>query len=95
MVSIPLKLLMEGEGHYVTAELKSGDVYRGVLVAAEANMNATLERVTHTDKSGRVAQLEHVYLRGSQIKFFTLPDLLRSAPILSAAQAAKAIGTKQ
>ena len=90
MLSVPLKLLAEGEGHMVTMELKSGDTYRGILVGAESNMNATLEKVTHTDKSGRVSKLEHVYVRGSHIRFVVLPDLLRNAPVLGkVAQAVK------
>lgn len=41
-MGVPVKLLKEGEGHVVTAELKSGDVYRGLLVESEDTMNVHL-----------------------------------------------------
>lgn len=36
---MPVKLLHEGEGHVVSVELKSGDIYRGMLVESEETMN--------------------------------------------------------
>ena len=42
VLSVPVKLLKEGEGHVVTAELKSGEVYRGLLVESEDTMNVHL-----------------------------------------------------
>ena len=41
--SVPIKLLHEGEGHVITVELKNGDIYRGVLLEAEATMNCQLK----------------------------------------------------
>jgi small nuclear ribonucleoprotein D3 len=41
-LSVPVKLLKEGEGHMVTAELKTGEVYRGLLVESEDTMNLHL-----------------------------------------------------
>lgn len=40
---VPIKLLHEGEGHSVTVELKSGDIYKGLLVEAEETMNCQLK----------------------------------------------------
>lgn len=37
-----MKLLKEGEGHMVTVELKTGEVYRGLLVESEDTMNLHL-----------------------------------------------------
>lgn len=34
-VSVPIKLLHEGEGHPVTVELKTGEIYRGLLNESE------------------------------------------------------------
>jgi small nuclear ribonucleoprotein D3 len=50
-LSVPVKLLKEGEGHVVSVELKSGDVYRGQLMESEDTMNlhlsdGTLRRCT-------------------------------------------------
>merc|ERR1719343_1756154 len=44
-------------------------------------MNAMLEGVTVTGRDGKVTNLEQVYLRGSQIRYFILPDMLRHAPL--------------
>jgi small nuclear ribonucleoprotein D3 len=81
MATVPVKLLHEGEGHPVTVELKNGELYRGQLVAAEDNMNCQLSGVTCFAKDGQASKLEHVYLRGSQIRFVVLPDILKNAPM--------------
>lgn len=78
---VPITLLHEGEGHVVTVEMKSGEYYRGKLDSAEDNMNCTMTDVTHTARSGKVSRLQHVYLRGSHIRFFVLPDILANAPV--------------
>merc|ERR1712093_157493 len=80
-LGIPVKLLHEGIGHTVTCELKTGEMYRGHLMNCEDNMNAMLEGVTVTGRDGKVTNLEQVCLRGSQIRYFILPDMLRHAPM--------------
>lgn len=92
-VGLPVKLLHEGEGLIVTVEMMSGDLYRGQMIEAEDCMNIALQNVTYTAKDGRVARLEHVYLRGSKIRFFILPDILRNSPMFKLFQA-KAKGAK-
>ena len=42
-IGIPVKLLHESEGHTVSVELKTGEVYRGHLVESEDNMNMTID----------------------------------------------------
>jgi small nuclear ribonucleoprotein (snRNP)-like protein len=49
-LGIPVKLLHEAAGHVVTAELKTGEVYRGTLVECEDNWNCQLENITFTAK---------------------------------------------
>ena len=80
-VGIPVKLFREAESHPVTVELKSGDVYRGTLEESEDSMSCLLKAVHHTARDGRVMRLEAVYLRGSQIRFVVLPELLKGAPL--------------
>jgi hypothetical protein len=48
---------------------------------AEDNMNVQLKEVTVTARDGRVSQLEQVYIRGSQVRFFIVPDMLKNAPM--------------
>lgn len=88
-IGIPLKLLYEGLGHIVTIEMKSGDLYRGTLVHVEDNMNCMLEHVNATMRDGKPIALEQCYLRGSQIRFCILPDMLKNAPMFKLAANAK------
>merc|ERR1719357_2347233 len=53
-----------------------------VLHEAEDNINSQMASVTMTFRDGRVAQLEHIYIRGSKIRFMILPDMLKNAPML-------------
>lgn len=80
-VGVPIKLLHEGEGHMVTIELKNGEIYRGHLDESEETMNCLVTDVVVTARDGRVTKLENVYIRGSQIKFMILPDLLKHSPV--------------
>eukprot|EP00877_Chromochloris_zofingiensis_P002723 jgi/Chrzof1/12451/Cz06g34330.t1 len=80
-VGIPVKLLHEAEGHVITVELKTGEMYRGQLFDAEDNWNCQLKDVTATGRDGRVSQLSHIYIRGGKIRLVTLPDMLKNAPM--------------
>ncbi|KAI9666828.1 MAG: small nuclear ribonucleoprotein Sm D3 [Trizodia sp. TS-e1964] len=76
-IGIPIKLLNEAQGHVITLELTSGQVYRGRLLEAEDNMNVQLKDITVTARDGRVSHLDQVYIRGSHVRFFIVPDMLR------------------
>eukprot|EP01101_Sappina_pedata_P007469 TRINITY_DN3968_c0_g1_i1.p1 TRINITY_DN3968_c0_g1~~TRINITY_DN3968_c0_g1_i1.p1 ORF type:complete len:128 (-),score=45.11 TRINITY_DN3968_c0_g1_i1:122-505(-) len=80
-IGVPIKLLHESEKHTITLETKGGEIYRGILIEAEDNMNCQMGNVTLTARDGRILTLEHVYIRGSQIRFFILPDMLKHAPM--------------
>eukprot|EP01051_Picozoa_sp_SAG22_P008994 SAG22_NODE_720_length_7649_cov_16.537616_1_plen_208_part_00 len=81
IIGIPVKLLHESEGHTITVELKTGEVYRGHLVESEDNMNMQLSNVTLTARDGRVSNLEQCFIRGSKVRFMVLPDMLKNAPM--------------
>ena len=80
-IGVPIKVLHEAEGHIITLETCVGEVYRGKLVEAEDNMNCQLSDVTMTHRDGRTHNLENVFVRGSQIRFIVLPDMLKNAPM--------------
>ncbi|KAF4490029.1 Small nuclear ribonucleoprotein Sm D3 [Colletotrichum fructicola Nara gc5] len=92
-IGIPIKLLNEAQGHIVTLEITSGQTYRGKLLEgitqlltcrrtpAEDNMNVQLKDITVTARDGRVSHLDQVYIRGSHVRFFIVPDMLRNAPM--------------
>lgn len=82
MSNIPVKLLNEAQGHVVSIELTSGETYRGKMVESEDNMNVRLKDVTITGRDqGQVSRMDEVYVRGSQIRFFVLPEMLKNAPL--------------
>ncbi|PHH61734.1 hypothetical protein CDD81_8026 [Ophiocordyceps australis] len=83
-IGVPIKLLHEAQGHTVTVELTNGNTYRGMLLDAEDNMNIQLKDITVTARDGRVSHLEQVYIRGSHVRFFIVPDMLRNAPMFRA-----------
>merc|ERR1739848_942894 len=86
--AIPIKILHEAEGHIITVETSTGEIYRGKLQDAEDNMNIQMQNVTMTHRSGNTEQLQKIYIRGSQVRFMILPDMLKSAPMLNQSKAA-------
>jgi small nuclear ribonucleoprotein D3 len=45
-----------------------------------------------TARDGRVSLLKDVYLRGSHVRFFVVPDMLRNAPMFRNNKALRARG---
>lgn len=78
--SVPTLLLHEAESHVVTIETRDGSTYRGKLAAASDNMNVRLTGVLVTDRLGKKHRIEEAFVRGSQVCFFVLPDILEEAP---------------
>lgn len=73
---VPIKVLNDSEGHIITVETNTGEVYRGKLMLVEDNMNCRMTKVTATYRDGSTADVEEVYVRGSRIVFVILPDIL-------------------
>lgn len=90
-IGVPIKVLHEAEGHIITCETITGEVYRGKLIEAEDNMNCQMTQITVTYRDGRTASLENVYIRGSKIRFLILPDMLKNAPMFKK-QTGKGLG---
>ncbi|KAJ1760347.1 small nuclear ribonucleoprotein Sm D3 [Coemansia sp. RSA 518] len=80
-IGVPVKLLHESQGHVITLELKTGQLYRGELIETEDNMNVQLKDITVTARDGQTSHLKHVYVRGSNVRFFIVPDMLKNAPM--------------
>ena len=51
------------------------------LLAVNAFWAILLRDITVTGRDGRVSQLDQVYIRGSMIRFFIVPDMLQNAPM--------------
>lgn len=90
-IGVPIKVLHEAEGHIITCETITGEVYRGKLIEAEDNMNCQMTQITVTYRDGHTAHLENVYIRGSKIRFLILPDMLKNAPMFKK-QTGKGLG---
>lgn len=80
-IGVPLKLLYEAQGLIVSLELSTGQTYRGKLISVEDNCNCQLRDVTITHRNGQVTIAEQVFIRGSQIVFFVIPDNLKHSPM--------------
>jgi len=91
-IGLPVKLFHEAEGHIVTLETLSGDIYRGQMVEGSDSMNIALQNVTHTFPDGRAEKQEHVYIRGGNVRFFILPDMLKNAPMFKHLEESKEKG---
>jgi len=51
-IGVPIKVLHEAEGHIVTCETNTGEVYRGKLIEAEDNMNCqVLLKISHKNQN--------------------------------------------
>ncbi|ESW98854.1 hypothetical protein HPODL_05271 [Ogataea parapolymorpha DL-1] len=80
-ISIPVKLLNEAQGHVITVELTSGVSYKGKLIESEDTMNVQLKDATMTNTNGSTQYQPQVFIRGSQIRFFAVPEILKHAPM--------------
>ena len=48
---------------------------------SEDSMNVLIENVVRTNRDGSKTSMEQVYIRGSQIRYFVVPDMLKHAPM--------------
>mmetsp|Transcript_15911 Transcript_15911/g.23631 ORF Transcript_15911/g.23631 Transcript_15911/m.23631 type:complete len:194 (-) Transcript_15911:123-704(-) len=78
-IGLPVILLHDSEGAVCTVELKSGDLYRGILDEAEDNMNIMMKDVLKTDTTGKTYSIPKIYIRGTQIVLVIVPDMLKNA----------------
>ena len=62
-------------------ELKSGETFRGDLAETEDCWNLQLRNVTSTARDGRVAHLEHVFVRGGRVRLLVVPEMLKHSPM--------------
>lgn len=65
----------------ITVEMKNGEIFRGLLLNGEDTMNMTISDVIRTARNGQISKIPTVYLRGSAVRFISLPDILRNAPV--------------
>jgi small nuclear ribonucleoprotein D3 len=82
-VGIPIVLLHDAEGAVVTVETRKGELIRGLLFEAEDMMNLYLKNCVVCGPDGAQRKIDQLYLRGTEIVFIVLPEMLRHAPMFS------------
>ena len=80
-VGIPIVLLHDAEGGVVSVETKSGEIIRGLLFEAEDMMNLYIKNAVIWNENGVKRKVDAIYLRGSEIVFIVLPQMLQHAPM--------------
>lgn len=79
----PIRLLHEADGFVVTVETRDGQIFRGTMQGSEDTMNCELRDVSYTDSNGNEGHTDSVYIRGSNILYFVLPDMFANSPIFT------------
>jgi U6 snRNA-associated Sm-like protein LSm4 len=72
MSTFPRDFLYGCRGMLVHVGLRNGDVYSGYVAACDSFMNLRLSAAVRT-RGGETAQLEDAMIRGSAIKFVSMP----------------------
>mmetsp|Transcript_7760 Transcript_7760/g.14764 ORF Transcript_7760/g.14764 Transcript_7760/m.14764 type:complete len:101 (-) Transcript_7760:3989-4291(-) len=71
-----VRFLMKLANEVVVIELKNGTVVQGTVMGVDINMNTHLKTVKLTLKKKNPILMEHLTLRGNNIRQFILPDNL-------------------
>jgi small nuclear ribonucleoprotein D3 len=82
MESDILKILKDSKPFLISIETKGNKIFRGNLIFVEENMNCMLENTISIDPNGKISKFKSVFLRGSNIKLFIIPDSLKQVPFL-------------
>lgn len=80
-VGIPIVLLHDAEGAVISVETKSGEHIRGLLFEAEDMMNLYIKNAIVWNINGIKRKVDQLYLRGTEILFIVIPQMLRHAPM--------------
>jgi small nuclear ribonucleoprotein D1 len=70
------RFLMKLANETVTIELKNGTVVHGTVVGVDVAMNTHLKTVKMTVKGRNAVTLDTLSIRGSNIRYYILPDSL-------------------
>ena len=71
-----VKFLMKLTNETVTLELKNGTVVIGTITGVDVSMNTHLKTVRLTVKGSDPVTLDHLTIRGNNIRYFFLPESL-------------------
>jgi small nuclear ribonucleoprotein D1 len=71
-----VRFLMKMSNESVTIELKNGTTVSGTIVGLDMNMNTHLRMVKMVIKNQDPVSMDSLSIRGSNIRYFILPDSL-------------------
>jgi len=75
MLNSIFNLLKDSKPFLISIETKGKKIFRGNLTFIEENMNCILENAILIDQNGKLSKFKSVFLRGSNIKIFIIPDV--------------------
>ncbi|GMM28358.1 mRNA splicing protein [Martiniozyma asiatica (nom. inval.)] len=78
-----VNFLVRCKNENVQVELKSGHVVHGTVQAVSPTMNILLKNVKLIQNDQEPQHLEHITIRGNQVRLVVLPDELNLDSILS------------
>jgi small nuclear ribonucleoprotein D1 len=71
-----VKFLMKLSNETVVIELKNGTVVNGTVTGVDVSMNTHLKAVKLTVKGREPVTMDHLTIRGNNIRYFLLPESL-------------------
>merc|ERR1712198_614888 len=77
-----VRFLMKLSHEQVTIELKNGTSVTGSVAGVDMSMNTHLKKVKMTIKGRDSVNLDHISIRGNNVRYFILPDSLSSVYLL-------------
>ncbi|XP_038613761.1 U7 snRNA-associated Sm-like protein LSm10 [Tachyglossus aculeatus] len=70
-----LVILLQGlVGQVTTVDMRDESLARGRVANVDAFMNIRLDQVTYTDRWGREAQLDDLFVAGRSVRYVHIPD---------------------
>ncbi|KAG6491275.1 hypothetical protein ZIOFF_052613 [Zingiber officinale] len=77
-----VRFLMKLTNETVSIELKNGTVVHGTIIGVDISMNTHLKTVKLTVKGKNPVTLDHLSVRGNNIRYYILPDSLNLETLL-------------
>uniref|UniRef100_A0A0D9VHN6 Small nuclear ribonucleoprotein Sm D1 n=1 Tax=Leersia perrieri TaxID=77586 RepID=A0A0D9VHN6_9ORYZ len=77
-----VRFLMKLNNETVTIELKNGTTVHGTITGVDISMNTHLKTVKLTLKGKNPVTLDHLSVRGNNIRYYILPDSLNLETLL-------------
>ena len=81
MINEIFRVLTDSRPFLISIETRGNKTFRGNLIFIEENMNCILENTISIDQYGKISKFKSVFLRGSNIKIFIIPDILKETLI--------------